>query len=183
MRIYSPTKQKILLLLAGGLVLGLRKHTPGQQIKLAKNLAKDWRQIDRQYLYRCLREFRDNRLISYREDQNGDTEIVLNETGKQKILRFDLDKLKIAKPTRWDGKWRVVIYDVPEKLKVGRETLRAKLKELGFHEWQKSVFVHPYPCRDQIDFVAEVFELRNYIRYAELINPTNEAELKLKFKL
>ena len=182
-RIYSPTKQKILLLLATGLALGLRKSTIGQQVKIIQRAAKEWAGINRRYLYRCLREFRDNRLVEYDEDNDGNIKIVLSEQGKKRSLQFKIDQLPLPKLSPWDNQWQVVLYDIPEKKKPAREALREKLKELGFYEWQKSVFVFPFPCRDEIDFLAEFFEIRSYVRYAELSHPTNEAELKLHFEL
>ena len=182
-RIYSPTKQKILLLLATGLALGLHKSTIGQQVKIIQRAAKEWAGINRRYLYRCLREFRDDRLIEYDENDDGNIKIVLSEQGKERVLQFKIDQLVLPKMTHWDGHWRIVLYDIPEKNKSAREALREKLKGLGFYEWQKSVFVFPFPCRDEIDFLTEFFEIRSHVRYAELINPTNEAEFKLHFKL
>ena len=109
--------------------------------------------------------------------------MTLTEKGKVAINRFNPDKLSIPTPARWDGKWRVVMYDVPESKKVARDAIRFKIKGVGFKEWQKSVFIHPYPGREQVDFVTELFNLRPYVRQAELINPTNEAELKIHFQL
>jgi len=57
------------------------------------------------------------------------------------------------------------------------------LKDIGFREIQKSVFVHPFPCLDEINFITEYFQLRNLVRYGEIVNISNEEELKLKFKL
>ena len=64
-----------------------------------------------------------------------------------------------------------------------RDALRHKLHELGFKEWQKSVFIYPYHCREQIDFVIEFFDLRPYVRQGVMTEITNETELKLHFKL
>lgn len=77
----------------------------------------------------------------------------------------------------------MVLFDIPEKIRKGRDALRDKLKDLGFYELQKSVWVHPYPCEDEINFITEVFDLRPYIRFAEIAKITNEAKLKLHFKL
>src|SRR3989344_902599 len=182
-RIYSPTKQKILLLLATGVALGLRKSTIGQQVKIIQRAAKEWAGINRHYLYRCLREFYDDRLVEYDENDDGNIKIVLSEQGKKRVLRFKIDQLTLPKLPHWDNQWRVVLYDIPEKKKPAREALREKLKELGFYEWQKSVFIYPFPCRDEIDFLIEFFEGWPYVRYAELNHPTNETELKLQFEL
>ncbi|MBI4136052.1 MAG: CRISPR-associated endonuclease Cas2 [Candidatus Vogelbacteria bacterium] len=179
---HSPIKQKILLLLAAGVVLGLSKSFHNQR-RILKILPKAWKEIDRQYLYRILREFHRDRLVSYQERDDGTIDIILTEEGKKRVLSFQIDKMEIKRPVKWDGKWCLVAYDIPEKKKPAREALREKLKELGFYEWQKSVFIYPFPCRDEIDFLVEFFEIRPHVRYAELSYPTNEAELKLHFEL
>lgn len=179
---HSRTKQKVLLLLAAGVVLGLSR-SPRNQRHILKNLPKAWKEINRQYLYRILREFNQDRLVSYHERDDGIIDIVITEEGKKRALSFQIDKIEIKRSIKWDGKWSLVTYDIPEKKKPAREALREKLKELGFYEWQKSVFIFPFPCRDEIDFLTEFFEIRPYVRYAELNHPTNEAELKLHFEL
>lgn len=178
----SPTKQKVLLLLQAGLALGLTP-SPRRQFWILKELSKEWKKIDRQYLYRIIREFKYERLIDWKEKEDGSIRIVLTERGKKWALRFNIDKMKIQKPVSWDGKWRIVFYDIPEKRKNIREALRNKLKELGFYELQKSVFVFPFPCKDEIDFIAEFFEARNFIHHGEISNLSNDAKLRIYFSL
>jgi len=38
----------------------------------------------------------------------------LSLSGKKRILRYDLDNMKIKKPLKWDGYWRIVVFDIPE---------------------------------------------------------------------
>lgn len=178
----SPLKQKALLLLAAGLILGFNR-SPKQHLYILKSVAKEWRAINRRNLYRIINEFKNERLVDYQEQSNGTIRIVLTEEGHHKVLEFDIENLSLKKPAHWDGKWRVVLFDIPEKKRGTRDALRDKLKELGFYEWQKSVFIFPYPCRDEIDFIIEFFEIRPFVRYAELSSPTNEAELKLHFAI
>jgi len=181
-KITSPIKKKALLLLAGGLALGLARN-PRSQKYIFKTLKRDWKEINKRYLYRIVKEFKEERLVDYKEDKSGIVEIVLTEKGRKMVLKFDVDKIKISRPIRWDKKWRVVFFDIPEKRRVERNVLREKLTELGFKELQKSVFVHPYPCLNEINFITEYFQLRNLVRYGEMINISNEEEFKLKFKL
>ena len=91
--------------------------------------------------------------------------------------------MKIKKPAKWDGEWRIVIFDIPEKFKQAREVLRIKLKELGFLELQKSVFILPYECEDEINFVIEVFLIRPFVRLIRAQSFTNEEQLRIKFNL
>lgn len=180
--IKSPTKRKVLLLLQAGLALSLSR-SPRMHSYIFKQLAKEWREVKRQYLYRIVREFYQERLVDWQEKEDGAIKVVLSEFGKKKALEYKIDEITIKTPTEWDGKWRIVIFDIPERQRKARDALRVKLKELRFYELQKSVFVFPYHCRDEIDFIIEFFNIRPFVRYAEMINPTNEAQLKLKFNL
>ena len=83
----------------------------------------------------------------------------------------------------WDGKWRLVIFDIPEEIRKGRDALREKLRKLGFYELQKSVFVFPHECKDEVDFVIEFFGLREYVRYGVLESIDNNFHLKKVFNL
>ena len=50
-------------------------------------------------------------------------------------------------------------FDIPERFKKQGEALRNKLRELGFAKLQESVFIYPYECEDEINFIVEVFLL------------------------
>lgn len=89
--------------------------------------------------------------------------IVLKRRGRQVALTYKFDELQIKKPSRWDRKWRLVMFDIPHVKKRARDALRNKLRELGFYQLQKSVFIYPYPCENEIDFIAEVFNIRRHI--------------------
>lgn len=51
----------------------------------------------------------------------------------------------------WDGLWRIVIFDIEEKRKYVRDRVRAKLRELGFGMWQKSVYISPHSVAEEIN--------------------------------
>lgn len=181
-RIYSPTKRKILLLLQAGIALGL-SPSPRTHLYVLRQLSKEWREIEREYLRRAVREFYQERLVDWKEKSDGTIKVVLTEMGKERAMEFNVDELEIKIPSVWDGKWRIVFFDIPEKKRGARDALRDKLKTLGFYELQKSVLIFPYECRNEIDFLVEFFEIRPFVYYAEMANPTNEAKLKLRFNL
>src|SRR3989344_687845 len=64
----------------------------------------------------------------------------------RQALQFNINKIEIKKPIKWDRKWRIVMFDIPEKLKGLRDSLRLHFREIGMIELQKSVLVYPYPC-------------------------------------
>lgn len=85
--------------------------------------------------------------------------ISLTKEGKKKAGRFQIDSLQIQKPKRWDRKWRIVLFDIENSKGIKREALRGKLRELGFYLYQKSVWIHPYKCEDEINTLKEFFGL------------------------
>ena len=176
------TKQKILLLLLSGISLSLTKSPKGY-LKILRNLPKEWKEIKRRRLNEIIKEFYNNRLVSFKENKEGLAEIVLTKDGEIKALRFKIDEMEIKKPTRWDGEWRIVIFDIPERFKKAREALRSKLKDLGFVKLQESVFIFPYECEDEIDFITEVFLIRPFVRFMRVKSFTNEEQTRINFGL
>ena len=178
----ETTKQKILLLLSSGVVLGLSR-SPKNYFKIMKDLPSAWKEIDKNRLYRVVREFYNDRLVDFKEDKDGLAKIILTKEGEKKALKFKIDEMKIKKPTKWDDEWRVVIFDIPERFKKAREALRKKLKDLGFIKLQESVFVLPYECENEINFITEIFLIRPFVRFMRVKSFTNEEQIRLKFGL
>lgn len=85
--------------------------------------------------------------------------ISLTEKGRKKAGRFQINHLAIKKPKRWDSKWRIIFFDVEEKHRSKREALRGFLKQLNLYQIQKSVWIHPYDCRDEVSLLRDFFGL------------------------
>jgi len=97
---------------------------------------------------------------------------------------LQIDDLKIKRPKKWDGKWRVLIFDIAQLKKLYREALRGKLKELGFYQLQKSVWVCPFDCRAEVEILKDFFGLKdNELRLILAIDIENDTFLKKHFKL
>jgi len=181
MRNLSPAKQKILLLLFGGLAFGF-SYNPKNQFKILKDLSREWKRIDERELRKNINQLYQTKLIEKKENSDGTTTITLTEKGKNRALTYNFDNIKIEKEN-WDRKWRAVIFDIPEYKRRGRDALREKIKKMGFCELQKSVWIYPYNCKDQIDFVVELFDLKRYVRFAVMESIDNELHFKNKFNL
>lgn len=177
----SATGQKILLLLLAGFALGLT-YNPRRQLRITKELEREWKKIDRKELESTISQLYKSRLLEARENKDGTSTFILSGKGKARALTYRFEEMRIQ-TGKWDGKWRLVVFDVPEKKKPAREALRRKLRELGFYELQKSVFVFPFECRDEIDFVIEFFDMRPYVRYGVLEDIDNDAHLRKIFEL
>ncbi|MFA7244109.1 MAG: CRISPR-associated endonuclease Cas2 [Patescibacteria group bacterium] len=70
----------------------------------------------------------------------------------KKIMTFDI---RVKRSEIWDRKWRVVIFDIPEKMRDERDIFRKAIKNAGFIQIQKSVHVYPFECTREISELSE----------------------------
>lgn len=175
----DSVKNKIILLLASGLTLGFC-YTGRQQYKVLKTLSGEWKKINKEKLQKEIRNLYKSKLVDAKENPDGSFTYVLTNKGKIKSLTYHFQNMTVEHGD-WDGKWRTVIFDIPESLKSSRNAIREKLKNLGFYELQKSVFVYPYECQNEIDFVIEFFQLRRYVRYGVFDFVDNDLHLRKIF--
>lgn len=89
--------------------------------------------------------------------QGGQLYISLTEKGRKRAGIYQINSLTLNKPKRWDGLWRIVIFDIKEKQRIKREALRGLLKRLEFYPLQRSVWVSPYECRDEVQLLKDFF--------------------------
>lgn len=94
-----------------------------------------------------------------------------------------LEDVKFPKDKKWDGKWRLFLFDIPEKSRLARNMLRRKLKDLGMYNIQRSVFAYPYDCRKELDFIADYYGIGRYATYAEVSYSDINKELRKHFRL
>ena len=156
-----PSSKEILKLLAGGAILVGSVLMPGLVEALPK-IEEPWSDFDLYRLRQSLRRLKRRRMVTTKEER-GKIVIVLTNKGKKEILRYSLDKMQIKKPRRWDKKWRVVTFDIPEKTRQARGELRKRLKQLDFYPLQRSVYVHPYPCAKEIEFLRQNYGVENEV--------------------
>ena len=87
----------------------------------------------------------------------------------------------IKKPARWDGKWRIVIFDVWERRRSTRDRLRIILERNGFVKIQNSVWVHPYSCEELFVFLRTSLSLGRGILYIVAEEIENDKGLRKHF--
>ncbi len=150
--------------------------------------------------YRTMREFEKLQDISDRQlrsvsryivakkhisitKQGNTAEIVLSESGKKIVAHQALLALKPQKQKIWDKKWRIVIFDIPNRLKTARDGFAATLKRLDFIHVQKSVFISPYPCEEELEVVADYFGVADCIEIIIAERIWHEQKYKSHFGL
>ncbi|MFZ2303798.1 MAG: hypothetical protein WAV98_03365 [Minisyncoccia bacterium] len=173
-------QKKVLLLLFAGLALGLTRN-PNQYFRIIRETGKELDKINRGSLNRAIRSLYESKLVSIKGNRDGTQTLVLSKSGKQLALTYNIDNMEIKMPAYWDGKWRIVMFDVPEKFKRTRDALRMHFKTMGFYEFQKSVFVHPYPCAKEIEYIIEFYQARKFVRFIVATDIDNALELKRHF--
>ncbi|OGG80553.1 hypothetical protein A3A39_01545 [Candidatus Kaiserbacteria bacterium RIFCSPLOWO2_01_FULL_54_13] len=165
-------------------------------IALAKNPARTTGS-----LYRAMREFEalqeatDEQLrnitkyivgrkyITIRKRAGAIAEIELTENGRRAVQAAAIRALAPLKQKTWDRKWRIAIFDIPNYAKRSRDAFAATLKRLGFVPMQKSVFICPYPCEEELEVVADFYGVRDHIGIIVAEHLTSEGEWKRIFNL
>lgn len=175
-------KDILYYLVSGGLLtLAMLSPTGGPKIVkiLLRRLKYKIRQIKANIYYLKKRGF-----IEFVREDSDKVTVKITDSGRKYSKTFDIDRLTLNKPAEWDKKWRLVIFDVPEKHKKAREALRRKLKDLNFVRLQDSVWVTPYPCDDEIRFLREIFLIPFNVDVIVTDNlKHHEIKLKKYFKL
>ena len=75
------------------------------------------------------------------------------------------------------------MFDIPIKFNKARGALRSKLKYLGFYQLQKSVWAYPYPCEDEILFLANIFQIEPFIEIFTADELLHENKIRNFFQL
>ena len=92
----------------------------------------------------------------------GKKAILLTPKGVQKITKLKYKKLK--KKKRKDGRWEMVIFDIPETKRQKRDSLRELLKLLGYSQLQKSIWVSPYDVLEETQKIIINLKLEKHVR-------------------
>lgn len=83
----------------------------------------------------------------------GKRRVEITEKGMELMERIEFGEYAIPEPAFWDGKWRVLIFDINERRRRVRDQLRRLLGGAGFVRIQDSVWVYPYACDGFISLV------------------------------
>ncbi|MEK7117706.1 MAG: CRISPR-associated endonuclease Cas2, partial [Patescibacteria group bacterium] len=121
-------------------------------------------------------------LIQISEDKNYKY-LELTEKGKRLLLKLKIEGLIQDKPKKWDKRYRVVIFDIPEGSRKIRDELRKTIQGFGFICIQKSVWLYPYPCQNIIELLKQFLGVHGEVVYMTVDSIENDAWIKDFFKL
>lgn len=183
---YGTIARTILLSLAIGGAITLAAVSPHAASLLFKHLLKQGRLKklkSRRAFFDALYRIKKSRLLIISEKKGGIFKIELTEKGKRKIKEIQYENLQIPKPKKWDGIWRIVMFDIPKAKNKARDALRQKLKSMGFFQFQESAWAFPYPCNKEVEFLVELFAIYPFVQMIEARKIQNDLALKKHFKL
>ena len=99
------------------------------------------------------------------EEYNNKLILKLTEAGKTEALLR-----KALRDENWDGKWRIVIFDIPEKHRRVRNVLRSRLKSWNFEPWQKSVWASKKNVTEHLRKFISQLGVEKWVRVIESVN-------------
>ena len=182
----SKNSQLLKYLAIGSGVVILSMVSPLSSAQLIRNVIKGYfrkKRFEKERFLRDIKRLQTRELIDYRELGDGKIKIVITKAGKKLALLNNLDNISLKPQKKWDRKWRLILFDIPHLERQARDAFREKLKDLNFYPLQKSVFITPFPCEEEIDFIASIFDIRRYILVLYISHFEGEEKLKYHFKV
>jgi DNA-binding transcriptional regulator PaaX len=107
----------------------------------------------------------------------------LTSHGESLLRRWQFTNFELKKPKRWDKKWRVMIFDIPEKKRKARDDLIILFRQAGIQRLQNSVWIYPYDCEDIITLLKTDFGIGKYLLYMIVEELENDKYLREEFGL
>lgn len=138
-------------------ILFLLRFGSKQISELIKDLRKEGIKVTPDQARRTARYLKRNEYIT----GNAYKGYGLTKSGLKRLAELELSEIKV--PNSWDGKWRIILFDIPEEKRSHRNQVRRLIKELSCIQLQKSVWVHPFPCFEQFRNIRDTAELKGEI--------------------
>lgn len=177
-----PRVKDILKILAPAGAIGLIFAFPGAAPALGL-LAFGGRSYPRWQTRQVLNQLKKRKYLTVENLDDGRVKVKITKNGITKALSYQLDEMEIKTQRRWDGKWRIVTFDISNKHSRIRDVFRMRLNQLGLYQFQKSVYVSPYPCFDEVEFLRELYGVSFTVKYILANRIEDDDSLKAHFHL
>jgi CRISPR-associated endonuclease Cas2 len=179
--IYGKVIDSVLDVFAEILISTKWSYLPNPYFALGKSikLLLKYKKLKKKQISKAFHDLKERKIIDIIEEDDK-AKIYLLEKGQYKVftrsIKLLLDFKK--KKKKWDGRWFMVFFDVPENERIKRDSLRRYLKMLGFYPYQKSVYIFPFECKKEVILIKEIVEGAKYLKY--IIAEEIEEENKVK---
>lgn len=116
-------------------------------------------------------------------ERDGKKYLRITPTGRR-ALAFEQAKVALKnQKKKWDGRWRMVVFDVPERRRNVRNRLCAVMESVGFVRLQDSVWVYPYDSEDFIALLKAELKIGKDVLYAIADTIENDKGIRKHFRL
>ena len=171
--------QHVLLTAIGAGVFNMETLVAGVLRTLTALKKNDRRYRSSYYVYNATHRLEKNGLLCL--DKKGDAASVrLTEKGRRELAQYAAES-ETLQPKKWDGKWRLVIFDIKETKKGKRDRIRRNLARFGFEKLQNSIWVYPYECEDLITFLKADCKIDKEVLYIVSEKIPDDGWIKKKF--
>ncbi len=113
--------------------------------------------------------------------KNGKGKLELTREGKLYFAGLKVKHIKLQTKPKWDKLWRIVTFDIPEELKANRRRFSRTLLAKGMFSLERSIFVYPHECKEEIYKIARLYEVDDYICYITASAVVPDSKLKSAF--
>jgi len=132
---------------------------------------------------RTLKQLEKRKILNL-ETKGNKVYVEVKDLWNTEIIKYSIQSLlELKRKNKWIGKWFLVIFDVPEVQRNKRRYLRDFLKEIGFYQYQQSVYVFPYECEKEVILIKKIIEGGKYLSYIVADKIEYENRLKTYFHL
>ncbi len=112
-----------------------------------------------------------------------DEKIELSKNGIELYKKYQLEDIQIKRPKEWDSVWHLVCYDIPESKKRERDYFRFVLRNLSFKQIQKSLWVLPWECKEEIAIICQNIGIQPFVIYMNTDKIPNQEIIIKSFNL
>ena len=141
------------------------------------------RSTDPKYLFgSAFERLLSKRLIILEQTPRGKF-VRLTEEGKEQLALLVAKRPDTRLRKRWDGRWRIVTYDIKEERKSLRAQLTRLLSNFGFYRLQNSLWVYPYDTEALLILLKAHYKLGSEVLYGVMEKIENDKKLRAHFKL
>lgn len=124
------------------------------------------REVSKSSLSQALKRLREKGFVEKIAGKDENKIILrLTKAGRECLLLSKSDE-----EVKWDGKWRIVVFDIPEKQRKVRNILRSRLKLWGFKPWQQSVWASKKNITNKLRQLIKELGLENWVLVFESDN-------------
>lgn len=174
----------VLRIAASAGLMVLAASTPAGTRQIYREIGRYAKKLkyEHQAMIRSLKTLQRRGFLALVETRDG-FRYVLTKRGRAELERYELGELRIEEPEKWDGLWRLLMFDIEEKRRNVRRDVRQTLRLLGFYRLQDSVWVFPYECEEVLELLRTKYHVRHEALFVRADAITNDHWLRRHFYL